>query len=243
MMDSLYFNILFIDIETAAQYPNYDALPERLKPLWDRKSGYLKNENSISSGEMYPNKAAIYAEFGKIITIGIGGLYLDKKKGVCLKVKTLAHENEATLLKEFASILDNHKAGYSLQLCAHNGKEFDFPYLSRRMLINGIRLPEALNLGGKKPWEVNHLDTMDMWKFGDYKNFTSLDLLAAIFDIESSKSDISGADVNRVYYEENDLNKIRNYCAKDVVVLVQLFLKMKSQKPIEKERIFLIENN
>ncbi len=240
-MDPLFFNILFIDIETAAQFPDYQDLPERMKPLWDRKSAFLRNEKELNSAEMYPERAAIYAEFGKVITIGIGGLYQNNKGETCLKIKTLANDSEKKLLEELAAILDSHRAGYSLQLCAHNGKEFDFPYLSRRMLINGIKLPEALNLAGKKPWEINHIDTMELWKFGDFKNFTSLDLLAAVFEIPSSKSDISGADVNRVFYQENDLKKIREYCARDVAVLTQLFLKMKSQEGIKEKNIDFVK--
>jgi 3'-5' exonuclease len=226
-MDPLLFNILFLDIETAAQKATYDELPERLKPLWDKKAAYLKNDAELSSAEMYNDRAAIYSEFGQVICIGIGGLYLDDKKKLQLKTKVLSANTEKELLEDFSNILDKHKAKNSLQLCAHNGKEFDFPYLSRRMLINGLKLPDALDLAGKKPWEVNHLDTMELWKFGDYKKFTSLDLLAAVFDIPSSKSDISGADVNRVYHEEKDLEKIKEYCGRDVAVLAQLYLRMR----------------
>ncbi len=226
-MDPLLSNILFLDIETAAQFRTYDEVPERLKPLWDRKASYFKNEEELSSEELYPRRAAIYAEFGKIICIGIGGLYLDENKTLQLKTTALTAGTEKELLKKFTTILESHRAKNSLILCAHNGKEFDFPYLSRRMLINGIKLPFVLDLGGKKPWEINHIDTMELWKFGDYKNFTSLDLLAAVFDIPSSKSEISGADVNRVFHEEKDLQKIAEYCERDVMVLARLYLKLK----------------
>ncbi len=226
-MDPLLFNILFLDIETAARYKTYGEVPERLKPLWDRKASYLKKDEEQTPESLYPQRAAIYAEFGQIICIGIGGFYLDENKQLQLKTKTLAADSEKELLEKFGDILDSHRAKNSLMLCAHNGKEFDFPYLSRRMLIHGIKLPFALDLGGKKPWEISHIDTMELWKFGDYKNFTSLDLLAAVFDIPSSKSDISGADVNRVYHEENDLPRIMEYCERDVKVLAELFLKMK----------------
>jgi len=226
-MDPLLFNILFLDIETAANYKTYEELPERLKPLWERKASYLRNDSEMSVSEMYQDRAAIYSEFGQVICIGVGGLYLDEKKALNLKVKTLSADSEKELLENFSDILDKHRAKNSLLLCAHNGKEFDFPYLSRRMLINGLQLPQALDLGGKKPWEINHIDTMELWKFGDYKKFTSLDLLAAVFEIPSSKSDISGGDVNRVYHEENDLEKIKEYCGRDVSVLAQLYLRMK----------------
>lgn len=226
-MDPLLFNILFLDIETAALYRNYEELPQRFKPLWDKKASYLKNDESLTSAEIYNERAAIYSEFGQVICIGIGGLYMNEKKELSLKTKVLSAGSEKELLEQFSDIVERHKAKNSLQLCAHNGKEFDFPYLSRRMLINGLKLPDALDLGGKKPWEINHVDTMELWKFGDYKKFTSLDLLAAVFDIPSSKSDISGADVNRVYHEENDLEKIKEYCGRDVGVLAQLLLKMR----------------
>ncbi len=236
-MDPLLFNILFLDIETAAKYKTYEELPERLRPLWEKKASYLRNDAELSISDMYKDRAAIYSEFGQVICIGIGGLYLNEKKELNLKVKTLSADSEKALLENFSDILDKHKAKNSLQLCAHNGKEFDFPYLSRRMLINGLKLPLALDLGGKKPWEINHIDTMELWKFGDYKKFTSLDLLAAIFDIPSSKSDISGADVNRVYHEEKDLEKIKEYCGRDVSVLAQLYLKMKTYDSLEESNI------
>ena len=226
-MDPLLLNILFLDIETAAQYADFEQLPERFKPLWKRKAQNLKNEAQSTEKELYAERAAIFAEFGKVICIGIGGYYYKENQELAFKTKVLAHENEQELLLEFCKILEKHKAQHSLMLCAHNGKEFDFPYLSRRMLINGIKLPEALNLAGKKPWEINHIDTMELWKFGDYKNYTSLDMLAAVFDIPSSKSDISGADVNRVYYEEQNLAKIAEYCERDVQVLAKLYLKIK----------------
>ena len=236
-MDPLLFNILFIDIETAATHPNFESSSERFQELWLKKIQNLRNEKELSAAEMYESRAAIYAEFGQVICIGIGGLYLNEKKELSLKVKSLSAPTEKELLEQFIEILENHKAKNSLQLCAHNGKEFDFPYLSRRMLINGLMLPDALNLAGKKPWEVNHIDTLELWKFGDYKNYTSLDLLAAVFDIPSSKSDITGADVSRVYHQEGDLKKIMEYCAKDVVVLAQLLLKMKSKAVIPPKNI------
>ncbi|MGR3811478.1 ribonuclease H-like domain-containing protein [Jiulongibacter sp. NS-SX5] len=221
------FNILFLDIETAAAYQNYSDMPERLKPLWDRKAGYLPNDKELNIEELYEDKAAIYAEFGQVICIGIGAYYLDQNKQLAFKSKTLSGNTEKDLLEQFASILDQHKAKESLKLCAHNGKEFDFPYLSRRMLINGLKLPYTLDLSGKKPWEVNHIDTMELWKFGDYKNFTSLDLLAAVFNIPTSKSDITGADVSRVYHKDKDLKRIMDYCERDVKVVAGLYLKLK----------------
>jgi DNA polymerase elongation subunit (family B) len=152
-------------------------------------------------------------------------------------------DNESEVLQAFKKIVEKHKATGNLMLCAHNGKEFDFAYLCRRLLINGIGLPKVLQISGKKPWEINHLDTLDLWKFGDYKHFTSLDLLAAIFDIPSSKSEISGDQVNHVYYVEKDRAKIERYCAADVVVLTQLYMKINNCALIEEENIELILQN
>jgi DNA polymerase elongation subunit (family B) len=132
------------------------------------------------------------------------------------------------------------KADPKTKLCAHNGKEFDFPYLSRRMLVNSITLPSLLHLSGAKKWEVPHLDTMEMWKFGDYKHYTSLDLLLALFNIPSSKSEMDGSKVNGVYYQEKDLKKIATYCVSDVVAIAQLYLKMKNLPLIEERNIALL---
>jgi 3'-5' exonuclease len=239
-MDPRLFNVLFIDIETAAQYASFEQVPDRMKPHWERKAGFLSKEEEVKPADLYTDRAAIYAEFGKVICIGIGGFYLNKKGELAFKTQSIALETEAETLNQFANVVNKHKALEDLQLCAHNGREFDFPYLCRRMLINGIELPYALSLSGKKPWEVNHIDTLQFWKFGDYKSFTSLDLLATLFDIPSSKSDITGADVNRVYHVDGDLKRIADYCAKDVVVLARLFLKLKSLPDLLDENILIV---
>lgn len=238
-MDSRIFNILFIDIETAAEYSTFKEVPDRLKEHWVRKSGFFAKEGDTPPADLYEQKAAIYAEYGKVICVGVGGFYLNSKGDLCFKSRSIAHKTEIDTLTEFAKVLDRHKANEDLQLCAHNGKEFDFPYLSRRMLINGMKLPYALSTSGKKPWEVTHIDTLEFWKFGDYKSFTSLDLLATLFKIPSSKSDISGADVNRVYHQEKDLDRIAKYCVRDVVVLARLFLKLKSLPELKDENVFI----
>jgi 3'-5' exonuclease len=212
-------NILFIDIETVSEKSNFDDLSEPLQFHWQRKASFFKFDEPKELSEVYFEKAGIYAEFGKILCIGFGGLIDGPEGSLHLKAKTIGGANEKDLLLEFAKILVNHKAKCNLILCAHNGKEFDFPYLCRRFIINGLILPEVLRIAGKKPWEIHHLDTLELWKFGDYKHYTSLDLLASVFNIPSSKSEISGADVNNTYYLENDLEKIMRYCTKDVVVL------------------------
>ena len=228
--------ILFLDIETVGCTDDYQTLDERLKTQWSRKSSYLKKETEQSDEYLFHEKAGIYAEFGKIVCIAVGKIFEKENGQVGLKTKVYANHNEKILLEEFKAMLEKLDPT-TLKLCAHNGKEFDFPYISRRMLVNGITLPDALNLMGKKPWEVGHLDTMEMWKFGDYKHFTSLDLLAAIFDIPSSKAGIDGSQVNAVYYKEKNLEKIKLYCARDVVVLVQLYLRLRSLPILETENI------
>jgi predicted PolB exonuclease-like 3'-5' exonuclease len=230
-------NILFLDIETVSQKSDFQFLDERTKTHWLRKTNFLKNEENLSEDEFYFDRAGIYAEFGKIICISFGGIIFNDDNQLSLRVKTIGGDNEAEVLEQFKKIIEKHKAGNNLSLCAHNGREFDFPFLCRRMLINGIALPNILQFAGKKPWEINHIDTLDLWKFGDYKHYTSLDLLATIFDIPSSKSEIDGSQVNEVYYKEKDLKKIMKYCGQDVIVLAQLFMKLNHLPLINDENI------
>jgi 3'-5' exonuclease len=228
-------DILFLDIETVAISNNYQSLDERMKVQWSRKASFFKREENQSDEELFHERAGIYAEFGKIICISVGKFFDHESGELGLKTKAFYGHQESLLLQEFKNMLE--KLGDQVKLCAHNGKEFDFPYLCRRMLVNDISLPTALNLSGKKSWQVDHLDTLELWKFGDYKHYTSLDLLASIFNIPSSKSDIDGSKVNKVYYEQGDLEKIKNYCTADVSVLVQLYLKMKSFPLLKPENI------
>lgn len=240
-------HILFLDIETVAGAKCYDDLPERMQQLWAKKASSLKpSRDDLSAGKFYEEKAGIYAEFGKIVSIALG--YFKRDDGeLQLRIKDISLHDEKALLEEFKSLIessfakgipsDNFK---TLRLCAHNGKEFDFPYIARRMIVNGIKLPDCLNLAGKKPWEIPHIDTMDFWKFGDYKNFTSLDLLAAILDTPTSKDDIDGSQVNKVYYRENDLERIGRYCKKDVEVLAQVYLKLVQAEPIRQDQIVIL---
>ncbi|HNR75183.1 MAG TPA: 3'-5' exonuclease, partial [Cyclobacteriaceae bacterium] len=166
----------------------------------------------------------IYAEFGKIIVIGIGK-YTEQNGVLGLRTRYFADHDEKKLLTEFGAVLE--KMGAGVKLCAHNGKEFDFPYICRRSLVNNLPIPSVLNMSGKKPWEIGHLDTMEMWKFGDFKHYTSLDLLASIFDIPTSKGVMDGSMVSEVYHSQGDLKKIAEYCIGDVVAVAQLYLRMK----------------
>ena len=219
-------NTLIIDIETASISENYNDLDDRLKKQWDRKAAYIKNEEQLPNDELFFERAGIYAEFGKVICIA-AGLFVKTKSGeMGLRIKSFTGNNERDILSHFKDLINNKLDGENLILCAHNGKDFDFPYLCRRYLINELEIPTALQISGKKPWEINHLDTMEMWKFGDRRNYSSLDLLATIFGIKSSKEGIDGSMVNRVYYKDKNIKEIEEYCKQDVSVTANLFLKL-----------------
>ncbi len=233
-------DILFLDIETVGCADLYSKLSERLKTQWGRKASFFKREEGQTDEDLFHERAGIYAEFGKIVVIAVG-LYTENENGeLGLRIKYYADHDEKKLLSDFRSMLE--KMGPATRLCAHNGKEFDFPYMCRRLLVNDLPLPTVLNTAGKKPWEVNHLDTMEMWKFGDFKHYTSLDLLLAIFNITSSKGVMDGSMVSKVYYQEGDLNKIAEYCVGDVVAIAQLFLKMKGMAIIKSGNIISAQN-
>lgn len=234
-------DFLIIDIETVSGNENVEKLPPALQKHWERKAGFIRNPEEKAPDELYYDRAAIYAEFGKIIVIGMG-FYHEVKGKPALRVKTIASKNEKKLLTEFKNFIESKFDQDHLKLCAHNGKEFDFPYLCRRMLINDIKIPWSLNMTGKKPWEVNHIDTMELWKFGDWKSFTSLDLLTTIFEIPSSKKELDGSMVTKTYYEEKDgLKKIEEYCQKDVVATAQLYLRLNNLPLIDPDQINIIK--
>lgn len=234
-MNPLLKEVLFLDIETVGCVDHYAKLSERLKSQWARKASFFKREEQQTDEDLFHEKAGIYAEFGKIVVIAVGKYYENEAGELGLRTKVFAEDDEKKLLIDFKSMLE--KLEGSTKLCAHNGKEFDFPYLSRRMLVNEITLPSLLDLAGRRPWEIPHLDTMELWKFGDYKHYTSLDLLAAIFNIPSSKGTMDGSKVNEAYYREKALSKIAEYCMGDVVAIAQLFLKMKGLSLIEEKNI------
>ncbi len=226
-------NILFLDIETVPQCTAFSELSERKRLLWDKKSAQWRKD---STAEEAYERAGIYAEFGKIICISVGSIVDD-----VLHVKSFFGDDEKALLEEFWQSLQKFAKQKNPLLCAHNGKEFDFPYLCRRMLINGIELPKLLQIQHKKPWEIPHLDTLDLWRFGDYKHYTSLDLLCDIFDIPTPKSDIDGSEVAKVYWQEKNLERIVKYCEADVVALTQLYLRMQGFPLLSEEAICFVE--
>ncbi len=221
--------ILFLDIETVPENENFDELDDEKKALWDQKSKYQRKEE-FTAEEFY-ERAGIWAEFGKIICISVG--YFNFKGDVRAFRTTSFHGDEVKLLKDFKHLLLTHFNATKHLLCGHNAKEFDFPYIARRMIIHGIELPNKLNLFGKKPWEIPHLDTMELWKFGDYKHFTSLKLLANILGIPSPKQDIDGSKVRQVFYEDQDLDRIITYCELDVVTTAQVFLRLRNDELLE----------
>ena len=230
-------NILFLDIETVPQFSEFTEIPEAGQKLWDKKSQFIRDEGQTGS-DVY-GKAGIYSEFGKIICVSAG--FIHNEDGLRkIRIKSFSGDNEKILLSEFIQMVKVFGEKKDFTLCAHNGKEFDFPYLSRRMLINGILIPEILDVAGKKPWEVKFLDTMELWKFGDYKHYTSLELLSYIFGIQSPKDDIDGSRVSEVYYKEKDLQRIVRYCEKDVITIIQLLLKFKAEPVIPENNIIIV---
>jgi len=234
--ENSYKNLLVIDIETASDHADYEEMNERFKALWDKKSSTLQNPRELPTEELYSDKGAIYAEFGKVICISVG-IFTKDKNGYGLRIKSIALESEYENLMAFKQLLESKFDSKLLRLIAHNGKEFDFPYLCRRMLVHGIPIPAAMDVRDKKPWEIHHLDTMDLWKFGDRKNFTSLDLLAALFQVPSSKDDIDGSMVNKVYHVDNGLQRIAEYCRRDVMVTAQVFLRLFGLPVIDENNI------
>ncbi len=225
MLDNLKLNeVLFLDIETVPNFPSMEEMPESFQKHWEKKSSYFRNDTETAS-DVY-QRAGIYAEFGKIICISVGFIH-----NTSMRVKSFAGDDEKQLLSSFISMINMWDKSGNRLLCGHNLKEFDVPYISRRMLVNGLILPPAFDIAGKKPWEVKHLDTLELWKFGDYKNFTSLALLADLFDIPTPKDDIDGSQVYEVYYKEKNIERIATYCEKDVLCVANLLLRFMG-KPI-----------
>ncbi len=233
-------DLVFLDIETVPAKASFEELSESMQRLWVKKSQWLRNEESLSAEELYSERAGIYSEFGKIVSISIGVFYLDAEEKLNFRVKALYNHNEKELLLEFSKIISEKLNPKTIKLCAHNGKEFDFPYISRRMVINAIRIPFYLQLSGKKPWEIKHIDTMEMWKFGDRKSYTALELLTTILNIPTPKDDIDGSMVAKVYYQDNDLEKIATYCNKDVAATAQVYLRFKNRSILPEENIHFV---
>ena len=228
--------ILFLDIETVPEVERFDQLSEETQKLWDAKSAYQRKEDQTP--ESFYERAGIWAEFGKIVCISVG-YFSENKKTRSFRMKTF-FGGEKELLIAFKELLENHFNHPSNLLCAHNGKEFDFPYIARRMIINSISIPSQLNLFNKKPWEIPHLDTLHLWRFGDYKHYTSLKLMAHVLGIPSPKDDIDGSQVAKVFYDDKDIDRIVVYCEKDVVTIAQVVLRLRNEPLLTQNEIISI---
>ncbi|MEL0652699.1 MULTISPECIES: 3'-5' exonuclease [unclassified Algibacter] len=229
-------NILFLDIETVPETQYFSDLDETKQALWEHKSKYQRKEDETA--EEFYNRAGIWAEFGKIVCISVGYFKItDESRSFRT---TSFHGEEVKLLTDFKTLLNTHFNQAKHLLCGHNGKEFDFPFIARRMIINDIEIPQKLNLFGKKPWEVPHLDTLELWKFGDYKTYTSLKLLTSVLGIPSPKDDIDGSEVYRVFYEEKEIDRIVTYCEKDTIAVAQIFLRLRGDAILTNDEIIHI---
>jgi hypothetical protein len=233
--------LLLIDIETVPQFSSYEQLDERMQRLWDKKSQLIA-PNEPDTISTFSERAGIYAEFGKIICIGLG-YFVPIEHSFHLKVKSIFGHDEQEILKEFATVCNKFFKSPEKQFCGHNIREFDLPYICRRSFVQEVPLPAILSdLQMKKPWENPVYDTMQAWKFGEYKNFTSVDLLSAILGIDSPKDDIDGSDVAKVYWQENDINRIVTYCNKDIVTVAQIFLRLNGLPLIDDNHIEIQES-
>lgn len=231
--------ILFLDIETVPAVYHYGELDEHAAKLFSDKTRFEQERNNRTVDEIYGERGGILAEFGKIVCIGVG--YLQKKAdGYSIRVTSFHGDDERDILMRFTDLLNKNYNTDNHWLCGHNGKEFDFPWIARRCVVHGIKLPRLLDVGGLKPWQVGFIDTMQMWSFGDRKNFTSLALLAHILGIPTPKDDISGADVARVYWEDRDVERIATYCRKDVVATVQLYLRLTGLGLVKEEDVAIV---
>jgi hypothetical protein len=227
-------DVLFLDIETVPQAPSMSSLEPAMQILWEKKSKLFRNPDQ-SAEDVY-ERAGIYSEFGRIICISVG--FIREKNPFSLRLKSFHSDDEKILLTEFSAMISKFsKSNKDAVLCAHNGREFDFPYIARRMIINRLIIPEILDNAGKKPWEIKLLDTMDLWKFGDYKNYTSLELMTTILGIPSPKNDIDGSMVADIYYNEKDLPRIIRYCEKDVIAIAQILLRFMNLGEIQEDKI------
>jgi 3'-5' exonuclease len=226
-------NILFLDIETVPEVANFDLLDDELKQLWELKTQYQRKDE-FTAEEFY-DRAGIWAEFGKIVCISVG--YFIIKSDVRNFRVTSFFGDEKKILNDFINLLNNHFNQPQHVLCGHNAKEFDIPFIARRMIINQISIPNKLNLFGKKPWEIPHLDTLELWKFGDYKHFTSLKLMCKVLGIPTSKTDIDGSQVGHVFYVEKDIDRIVTYCEKDTIAVAQIFLRLRKEHLLIDEEI------
>ena len=226
-------DLMFLDIETVPVKPSFDDLDPAFRMLWDKKSKQFRGDGQ-SPADVY-ERAGLYSEFGKVICISAGVITDSGPPG--FRIKSFYGDDEKSLLSEFSMMVNKFAGNRDVLLCAHNGKEFDYPYIARRMLINGLKIPGILDNAGRKPWEIKLLDTMELWKFGDHKNYTSLDLLTSLLGISTPKDDIDGSMVAGIYWNERDINRIVRYCEKDVLAVAQVLLRFMNMPLIEADRV------
>lgn len=239
-------HILFLDVETVSQQPMFEAMNDHGRNLWKQKIGYMARRDDREWEEddfarSYKDRAAIYAEFGKVIVISAGIITQTDDNILNLRIKSFYGDEERNVLESFASILHKNFHDPNMNvLCGHNIREFDIPYLCRRYSVHGISLPPLLNIAGKKPWEIKYVaDTLEMWKYGDHKNYTSLDLLAYTLGIASPKETLDGSKVGHCYWEEKDLEKIKQYCERDVVTVAQVYLKLNNMAVFHQDQVII----
>ena len=235
-------NILFVAIQTVPQTARLGELSPRMQQAWKQKAVQLDGEGKSTPEALYAAQAGLYAEFGKIVNITVGYFHRTEPEGLLeLRVKSISNaDDEKTVLEEFIRLLNERFEQNSLRLCAHNGKEFDFPFLCRRMLVHCVPIPPVLSFAGKKPWEVPHLDTMEMWMFGNRKYPVALETLAALFDIPANESQLQGSEVKNVFYEEHDLQQIISRGQQDVITTAQVFMRYRCSPLLNDEQIVLV---
>ncbi len=246
--------VFFVDIETAPGRADFAEHAPRQQQLWTtfcEKRHAKELEAGQTPADLFA-RAGLYAEFGQVVCISVGYFRLEADGGLRFYVKSFASTDECEVLHGFATALGERRPyGTKLAmattrehdnprecghfLCAHNGREFDYAYLGRRMMICGVPLPKMLDISGYKPWELPHLlDTMDLWKFGDGKGYTALNLLAGVFNIPSPKDDIDGSQVGRVFWTEGQagVERIATYCEKDVITTARVYLHYAGQSAL-----------
>jgi len=235
--------ILFIDIETVPVVPEFGQLSETMQALWTKKAKLLRTDNpeDADPAKLFSDRGGIFSKFSKVVCIGIGSI-IEHEQTWKIRLKSLCHDDEKVLLNNFSAILTRFHAVYKdLKFSGHNIREFDMPFLCRRMVINGIPLPEPMQLSGKKPWENPHIDTLELWKFGDYKHYTSLALLAEVLGIPSPKNDMDGSMVGSVYWQEKNLDRIAHYCLQDVLTSCRVLLQLCGRRDMDPIALYLNE--
>lgn len=235
------FDLFLLDIETVPGVPSYSHLNDVWQSLWNGKISKTVPEN-ISPEESYLQKAGILAEFGKVICISTGYFFEDENKKLSLRIKSIYAQDEKELLQLFIQITNKFfQHNKQLQFAGHNIREFDIPYICRRMLILQIPLPDYLQLHAAKPWDVKMVDTLQWWKFGDYKNYVSLHLLANVLNVPTSKTDMDGSMVQHVYYKDNNLLRIVEYCQRDVIVVANIILRFKNMPLLDEDVVTIVQ--